>query len=87
MKKVLVGATLGVAIGYFIRKMQEEKQFDKAADIIVDWAAKTKKKAKNVMDMAENEAEYLKEKATHAIEKGKAKFAKEDKAQEKVETT
>lgn len=76
MKKVLIGATLGIAVGYIIRKMQEEHQFDKLADCANKVAAKTKKQVKDVVDIAQNEAEYVMDRAEYAIEKGKAKLGK-----------
>lgn len=76
MKKVLLGATLGMVAGYFIRKMQEEGEFEKAADCANKFAAKTKKKAKNLIDAGQNEAEYLKERVDYILDKGKEKFSR-----------
>lgn len=77
MKKLLIGVVAGaagIATGYCIRKMQEEHKFDPIVDRANQLAAKAKKKAKDVADLAQNEAEYLKERAEHLIGKEKAKL-------------
>jgi len=73
MNKLLFGAIAGIATGYCIRKMQEEHKFDPIIDRANEWAEKAKKKAKNVVDMAQNEAEYVKGRADSFMGKEKAK--------------
>lgn len=73
--KNLLYATLGIAAGYMIRKMQDDKQFDKIADNVHEYSAKAKKKVKDLVDKGENKAEELKERADHKIEQGKEKLA------------
>ena len=83
MKKLLIGAIAGIAAGYYIRKMQEEHKFDPIIDRANDLAAKAKKKAKDVADLAQNQAEYLKDRAEHVIGREKAKYAAAEKGTKK----
>lgn len=90
MGKFLCGAAFGIALGYMIRKMQEEKKFDKFANDINRFADQTKKKVKNLVDMGQNEAEYVADRAEYVAEKGKQKLSEarkdvldQDKGQEK----
>lgn len=69
MKKFLLGATLGVAAGYYMRKLQEEDFFEKLEDRFDDFLAKSKKKLKNLKDITQNEAEYIKDRIDDAVEK------------------
>ena len=69
MKKFLLGATLGVAEGYYMRKLQEEDFFEKLEDRFDDFLAKSKKKLKNLKDITQNEAEYIKDRIDDAVEK------------------
>lgn len=78
MKKLVIGilaGAAGIATGYCIRKMQTEHKFDPIIDRANELAAKAKKKAKDVADLAQNEAEYLKERAEHFIGRDKVKLA------------
>lgn len=78
MKKLLVGVlagAAGIATGYCIHKMQKEHKFDPIVDRANQLAAKAKKKAKDVADLAQNEAEYLKDRADYLIGREKAKLS------------
>lgn len=88
MKKLLIGVVAGaagIAAGYCIRKAQDEHKFDPIIDRANDLAAKAKKKAKDIADLAQNEAEYLKDRADHFMhtEKAKVTAATNNKVQKK----
>ncbi|NDV82968.1 hypothetical protein [Bacteroides sp. 51] len=88
MKKLLIGVVAGaagIAAGYCIRKAQEEHKFDPIIDRANQLAAQAKKKAKDIADLAQNEAEYLKDRAEHLIgrEKSKLTAATNNKVQKK----
>lgn len=74
MNKIIIGAAIGVGIGYLARKLQEEGFLDQLSDDIDVLASKTKKKVKNAWDENKNEAEYLKERAQDALQKEKEKL-------------
>ena len=74
MNKLIIGALAGIAAGYCIRKMQEEHKFDPIIDRANELTAKAKRKAKDIADMAQNEAEYLKDRAESMIGREKAKL-------------
>lgn len=73
MSKFIVGTTVGLAIGYMIAKMKDEQFMEKVNDEMTDFTAKAKKKAKDLLNKGQNEAEYVKDRAEYAMEKGKAK--------------
>lgn len=74
MNKIIIGAAIGVGIGYLARKLQEEGFLDQLSDDIDVLASKTKKKVKNAWDENKNEAEYLGERAKDTFQKGKEKL-------------
>jgi CTP-dependent riboflavin kinase len=61
MKKVILGVLLGSLAGYLIRKMQNDGQFDCICDKGNKFLKKSKRDFKNIVDLAKNEAEYLKD--------------------------
>ncbi|NMA74849.1 MAG: hypothetical protein GX963_11970 [Bacteroidales bacterium] len=69
MKRFLLGAVLGAAAGYYVRKLQEEDYFEKLEDRFDDFLAKSKKRLKNIKDVTQNEAEYIKDRIDNVIEK------------------
>jgi len=71
MNKVVLGAALGIAAGYVAKKMYDKGYFDEAGDELNKMAAKAKKTAKNAWAKGQNEAEYIKDRAEHTIQKGK----------------
>jgi len=71
MKKVILSLAIGSAIGYFIRKMQEDGQFDCVRYSADKFLRKSKRDLKNVADITKNEAEYLKDRLGNVVTKGK----------------
>lgn len=71
MKKVILGLAIGSAVGYLVRKMQEEGKFDCIRDRADNFVSKSKRDLKNVADITKNEAGYLKERLENVIIKGK----------------
>lgn len=61
MKNVLFGLTVGVVIGYALRRMEDQGQFDALGDKLGQFADKAKKKVKNVVDTGKNQVEYAKD--------------------------
>lgn len=61
MKSVLFGLSAGVALGYVLRKMKDQGQFDAWEDKMGEYADKAKKKVKNVVDAGKNQMEYVKD--------------------------
>lgn len=61
MKSVLFGLSAGVVIGYVLRKMKDQGQFDAWEDKMGEYADKAKKKVKNVVDAGKNQMEYVKD--------------------------
>lgn len=74
MKKILAGAIIGAALGYVVRKLQDDGAFDGLCDNLSACSAKAKRNVKNTIDAGRNQAEYLAERASDVIEKGKSKF-------------
>lgn len=72
--KFIIGAAVGVAAGYAIARMQEKGYFDDVCDNLNDFAATTKKNAKNLIDKGANELEYIKERAGYKVQEGKEKL-------------
>lgn len=69
MKKVVLSLVIGAAIGYCIRKMQDDGQFDNVCDSAQKLFSKSKKNLKNVVDIAKNDAEYLKDRVEDKLRK------------------
>lgn len=61
MKNVLFGLTVGVVIGYALRRMEDQGQFDTLGDKLGQFADKAKKKVKNAVDTGKNQVEYAKD--------------------------
>ncbi len=61
MRKVVLGLVIASLTGYLIRKMQDDGQFDCIYDNAKKFLRKSKKDLKNIVDVAKNEAEYLKD--------------------------
>ncbi|MGM5632013.1 YtxH domain-containing protein [Apibacter raozihei] len=64
MKKLILGAALGVGIGYLIRKVQEEGCWDDLNNDFDKYASKAKKNFKNILDSGKNEADYVKDRVS-----------------------
>lgn len=69
MKSLLIGMTIGVAIGYIVRKMEDEGKFDQLHDEVSGLADKTKKTFKNAVDTGKNQVEYAKDRVESAVDK------------------
>lgn len=76
MKNVLFGLTVGVVIGYALRRMEDQGQFDSLGDKIGQFADKAKRKVKDVVDTGKNHIEYAKDRVeSYADDKfGENKF-------------
>ncbi|NDW19732.1 hypothetical protein D0T53_12540 [Dysgonomonas sp. 216] len=76
MKKIVLGALVGAAAGYCIRKLQEQGKFDSISDKMHNFKYKAKRNANIAMDLAKSEAAYVKDKIGYNIEKGKESLDK-----------
>lgn len=76
MKKVLLGVAIGSVLGYFFRKLQNDGAFDDVYDCVSDKALKAKRNLKNIVDTGRNQAEYLTDRASDIIDRGKEKLSK-----------
>lgn len=56
MKNVLIGIAAGIAIGYVLRKMEDDGKFKCIHDDMSELADRTKKKFKDVVDKGVNQA-------------------------------
>lgn len=78
MKKIvlgtIIGTTIGVTLGYLARMAQEKGYLEQISDEVNKFAFKAKKKIKNVADVAQNEAEYIQDRAGFEVNKGKKKI-------------
>ncbi len=77
MKKMILGTTLGAAVGitlgYLARMAYEKGYFDQVSDNMHEFAFNAKKKFKNAVDVGQNEMEYLKDRAEYEMKKNKRK--------------
>lgn len=71
MKNVLIGIAAGIAIGYVLRKMEDDGKFKSIHDGMSELADKTKKKFKDVVDKGVNQAEYIADRVEHVAERAK----------------
>ena len=71
MKNVLIGIAAGIAIGYVLRKMEDDGKFKCIHDDMRELADRTKKKFKDVVDKGDNQAEYIADRVEHVTEKTK----------------
>jgi len=76
MKKIALGALfVGVAaLGYMVRKMEDEGKFDSACNSANEFGNKAKKKLMDAMDAGKDQAEYLSDRAKAELNKGKRKL-------------
>jgi len=61
MKGVIWGLAIGCAIGYIMRKLQDEGKFECVGEYADKCLAKSKSEFKDVVDAAKSKAEKLKE--------------------------
>ena len=71
MKNVLIGIAAGIAIGYVLRKMEDDGKFKCIHDDMSELADRTKKKFKDAVDKGINQAEYVADSVEHLAEKAK----------------
>ena len=71
MKNVLIGIAAGIAIGYVLRKMEDDGKFKCIHDDMSELADRAKKKIKDVVDKGVNEAEYIGDRVEHITDKVK----------------
>ena len=69
MKNVLFGLAVGVVVGYVLRRMEDQGQFECLENGLTD---KAKKKVKDVVDTGKNQVEYVKDRVEHMVEKPKS---------------
>ena len=71
MKNVLIGIAAGIAIGYVLRKMEDDGKFKCIHDDMSELADRTKKKFKDAVDKGINQAEDVADRVEHLAEKAK----------------
>jgi len=74
MKKVLLGAALGAAALYLVKRSKEDGGLEKMCDEMKDYAGKVKKNAKDTWDKGVNQAEYLKDRAEDKVQMAQTKM-------------
>lgn len=63
----MLGLVIGSVIGYCVRKMQDDGQFDCLCHSAQRLFGKSKRNLKNLADIAKNEAAYLKERVEDKV--------------------
>ena len=61
MKNVLFGLAVGVVVGYVLRRMEDQGQFECLENELHGLTDKAKKKVKDVVDTGKNQVEYVKD--------------------------
>jgi len=76
MNKILLGMGLGIGTVCLYKYLKREGYIDDSCcvDAADRFVSKSRRGIKNVMDAGMNEAEYLKERAEYAVNKGKNKL-------------
>ena len=72
MKNVLFGLAVGVVVGYVLRRMEDQGQFECLENELHGLTDKAKKKVKDVVDTGINQVEYVKDRVEHMVEKPKS---------------
>ena len=67
MKKIILYAAAGIAVGYFFRKIQERADIKKICDNMTDLSDKTKKRLKDAFNNGANEVDYIKDQVENKI--------------------
>ncbi|SHE96591.1 hypothetical protein SAMN05444405_104121 [Bacteroides luti] len=67
MKGVIWGLAVGCAIGYIVRKLQEEGKFECVGEYADKYYTMSKNELKNVVDAAKGKAEELKERIGKSV--------------------
>ena len=68
MKNVLFGLAVGVVVGYVLRRMEDQGQFECLENELHGLTDKAKKKVKDVVDTGKNQVEYVKDRVEHMVE-------------------
>ena len=68
MKNLLLGMTVGVIVGYVLRKFEDEGKLDKLCAKAGEFVDSTKKNIKDVVDAGVNEVEYFAERFDAKVE-------------------
>lgn len=71
MKNVLIGIAAGFAIGYIVRKMEDDGKFKCVHDEVTELADKTKKKFIEAVDKGLDQVESIANRVEQASEKVK----------------
>jgi len=75
MKKIVLGLAIGLGAYCLYKKLHQEGCLDECCeDKVNGFFSKARKNFRNKMDMSKNEAEYLRERAEFAANKGKEKL-------------
>lgn len=74
MKNVLFGLAVGVVVGYVLRRMEDQGQFECLENELHGLTDKAKKKVKDVVDTGKNQVEYVKDRVEHMVEKPKIRY-------------
>ena len=74
MKRILIGAAVGLATIYLIKKLSKSKSVEHALDDASILKMKAKKKLRNAIDHIHNEAEYIGERVQDEKRKAKRKY-------------
>lgn len=71
MKKVVLGAALGIGVIYLAKRLYDTGYMEQLSDNMRLMGMRAKKKAKNALDVGQNEMEYIRERAEFAARKHK----------------
>ena len=75
MKRILIGAALGVAAACLVYRLQKKGAFDGVCENLNVFADKTKRNIKNAVDVGANQAEYIRDRIEYEFRKGKEKLS------------
>ena len=60
MNNILFGLAVGVVVGYILRRMEDQRQFECLENELHGLTDKAKKKVKDVVNTGKNQVEYVK---------------------------
>lgn len=73
MKKVLIGAAVGLVAGVVLYKLYKEYEHEDLGDQLNKLTGKAKKGLKDLVDAGKNQAEYVQDRARYKLEESKKK--------------
>lgn len=79
MKKVLIGAGVGLGVAFLLYKLYQEGKLYGLCSDVDRLAMKAKRNLKNAVDVGKNQAEYIKDRIEYEYESGKEKLSKAEK--------